>query len=148
MAQQLNLAPTENEPTVNKSQVYTYKECFDAMRPLVNKYLLPQSMQPKHALYPMAFSTSQQAENTTRESNNNRRKFTHLEDNMMILGLAEHTSKNLELIQQHWLPKKSVKEIRHRYKNLTCQRVNLNPVKNWKLKQSQPLSEREFYLLC
>ena len=39
-------------------------------------------------------------------------------------------------------------EIKHRYKNLTCQRVNDNSVKQWKQKQSQPLTEREFYLLC
>ena len=31
---------------------------------------------------------------------------------------------------------------------MTCQRVQDNLVKQWKQKQSEPLSEREFYLLC
>ena len=71
-----------------------------------------------------------------------------MDDNMMILGLQEFGQKNMEAIRIHWLPRKTVNEIKHRYKNLTCQRVHDNMVKQWKYKQSQPLTEREFYLLC
>ena len=85
---------------------------------------------------------------TTSVSNNNRRKFSRMDDNMMILGLQEFGQKNMEAIRIHWLPRKTVNEIKHRYKNLTCQRVHDNMVKQWKYKQSQPLTEREFYLLC
>ena len=85
---------------------------------------------------------------TTSVSNNNRRKFSRMDDNMMILGLQEFGQKNMEQIRIHWLPRKTVNEIKHRYKNLTCQRVHDNMIKLWKQKQSQPLSEREFYLLC
>ena len=56
----------------------------------------------------------------TSVSNNNRRKFSRMDDNMMILGLQEFGQKNMEQIRVHWLPRKTVNEIKHRYKNLTC----------------------------
>ena len=125
------------------------------MRPLINRHLLPPSMQPKQPLFPMSSLNSQQATKTDAQaapqastSNNNRRKFTHMDDNMMIMGLQEFGPKNMESIKQHWLPRKTVNEIKHRYKNLTCQRVLENSVKQWKQRQSLPLTEREFYLLC
>ena len=126
------------------------------MRPLINRYLLPPSMQPKQTPYPMGAIASQPTISNmsdkhltpTAVSNNNRRKFSRSDDNMMILGLQEFGQKNIEQIRMHWLPRKTVNEIKHRYKNLTCQRVHDNMVKQWKHKQSQLLTEREFYLLC
>ena len=118
------------------------------MKPLINRYLLPPSMQPKQIPYPMGSIASQalgqaSALNAsvdsaggvkvpTSVSNNNRRKFSRMDDNMMILGLQEFSQKNMEQIRVHWLPRKSVNEIKHRYKNLTCQRVHDNLVKSWK----------------
>ena len=165
MAQELNLG-TKSIGKVSDSRVrrYTYKECFDTMKPLINRYLLPPSMQPKQTPYPMGSIASQPTVQTaaagangeaanggkvpTSVSNNNRRKFSRMDDNMMIMGLQEFGQKNMEQIRVHWLPRKTVNEIKHRYKNLTCQRVHDNMVKSWKQKQSQPLTEREFYLLC
>ena len=48
----------------------------------------------------------------------------------------------------NWLPNKTVKEIGHRIKNLTCQRVAPNILKAWKYRQSRPLSARELFLLA
>ena len=66
----------------------------------------------------------------------------------MILGLQEFGYKNIELISQHWLPRKTPNEIKHRYKNLTCQRVPDNVIKRWKTKQGKPLNERELFLFA
>ena len=53
---------------------------------------------------------------------NNRRKFSVFDDQCVLLGLNEFGfgCKNVEVIQQNWLPNKTVKEIGHRIKNLTC----------------------------
>mmetsp|Transcript_3754 Transcript_3754/g.5018 ORF Transcript_3754/g.5018 Transcript_3754/m.5018 type:complete len:87 (+) Transcript_3754:1193-1453(+) len=79
---------------------YSFKECFDTMRPLINRHLLPPSMQPKQTPYPMGSIQSQptvqsgggvagEKGGTTSVSNNNRRKFSRMDDNMMIMGLQE-----------------------------------------------------------
>jgi len=44
-AQELNLG--NDHDGFASAKKYTYKECFDTMKPLVNRYLLPPSMQPK-----------------------------------------------------------------------------------------------------
>lgn len=69
------------------------------MKPLINGYLLPPSMQPKQTPFPMGSIASQPTvqsngqekpgTTTTSVSNNNRRKFSRMDDNMMILGLQE-----------------------------------------------------------
>ena len=81
---------------------------------------------------------------------NNRRKFSVFDDQCVLLGLNEFGfgCKNVEAIQMHWLPNKTVKEISHRIKNLTCQRVAPNILKAWKCRQSRPLSARELFLLA
>ena len=40
LAQELNLGQ-ERSKTIRK---FTYKECFDTMKPLINRFLLPPSM--------------------------------------------------------------------------------------------------------
>lgn len=57
LAQELNLTTIEKGD--RKARKYTYKECFDTMKPLVNRYLLPPSMQPKQTPYPMGSIASQ-----------------------------------------------------------------------------------------
>ena len=71
-----------------------------------------------------------------------------MDDNCLILGLQEFGYKNMEAIRQNWLPSKTTNEIKHRYKNLTCQRVQKNIVKDWKLRQGKPLDVSEVFLLA
>lgn len=54
----------------------------------------------------------------------------------------------MESIQRVWLQNKSVAEIKHRFKNLTCARVPLNPIKQWKLSYKTPLSDSEIKKLA
>lgn len=100
------------------------------MQPLLNKQLLPPFLQPKQVQFPMAAETSKAFNLTNEEesnqlyattpNHNNRRKFSPMDDNCLILGLQEFGYKNIEAIRHHWLPYKTSNEIKHRYKNLTC----------------------------
>ena len=65
-------------------------------------------------------------------ANNNRRKFSHVDDNFLLLGLKQYGYKEIELIRQNWLPNKTSNEIRHRYKNMTCAKASDNLIKSWK----------------
>ena len=69
-----------------------------------------------------------------------RGKFTNLDDNLLLLGLKKFGI-NFELIQTYFLKLKKVEEIKHRYKNLVCQRAPANLIKRWKILQFISLSE-------
>ena len=75
--------------------------------------------------------------------NNNRRKFTHVDDNFLLLGLRQYGYKEIELIKQNWLPNKTSNEIKHRYKNMTCAKAPDNIIKRWKNTHNVPLNENE-----
>jgi len=75
--------------------------------------------------------------------NNNRRKFTVVDDNFLLLGLRQFGYKEVEMIKNAWLPNKSTNEIKHRYKNLTCAKAQDNIIKRWKNTHSIPLSDYE-----
>ena len=57
---------------------------------------------------------------------NNRRKFTYLDDNLLLVGLREYGYKEMDLIKKQYLPSKTTNEIKHRYKNLTCAKADMN----------------------
>ena len=119
------------------------------MKPLINPNLLPPSLVPdKPIAYVQNTASNPEMSSMNFPQNNNRRKFTSYDDNFLILGLQEFGYKNIELISQHWLPRKTPNEIKHRYKNLTCQRVPDNVIKRWKTKQGKPLNERELFLFA
>lgn len=65
---------------------------------------------------------------------------------MLTIGLLSYGKKNIDIIQQLWLQKKTTKEIRHRIKNLTCKNANENVIKKWKYFSESPLSKEEFLL--
>lgn len=63
-----------------------------------------------------------------------------------MIGLMTHGKKNIELINHLWLTNKECHEIRHRIKNLTCQKAPENVIKRWKTMCEIPLSKEEFKL--
>jgi len=56
---------------------------------------------------------------------------------LMTLG----TAKNFNSMKANWLPAKTIMEIRHRIKNLTCQRAPENVIKTWKKQHCIPLRQ-------
>jgi hypothetical protein len=76
--------------------------------------------------------------------NKKRKKFDTIYDNLLMIGLLYHGKKNIELIQQLWVNSRSIQEIRHRIKNLTCKRAPENLIKKWKKFNESPLSYSEF----
>jgi hypothetical protein len=71
----------------------------------------------------------------TKENNTNiylgkkRRKFDYIYDYLLMLGLTFHGKKNIDLVQRLWLDTKSISEIKHRIKNLTCMKAPNNVIK-------------------
>ena len=62
----------------------------------------------------------------------------------MLLGLRQFGYKEMERIHTHWLPTKTINEIKHRYKNITCAKAPIeNPIKKWKNTHNLPLTEEE-----
>ena len=72
-----------------------------------------------------------------------RRKFTLVDDYLLLIGLEEFGYKEIQSVQKKWLPEKNVKEIKHRYKNLTCCKANENIIKTWKKADEQKLTKEE-----
>lgn len=75
-----------------------------------------------------------------------RRKFDQIADHLLLIGLTHHGKKNLEGIQQLWLPSRSIEEIKHRIKNLTCQSAPDNLIKRQKTYNEEMLSIDDFKL--
>lgn len=74
-----------------------------------------------------------------------RKKFDSIHDHLLMLGLMHHGKKNLELVQQLWVNSRSLQEIKHRIKNLTCKRAPENIIKHWKLLSESPPTKEEFF---
>ena len=73
-----------------------------------------------------------------------RKKFTYVDDSLLLLGLHFHGKKNYDIIKQLWLPHRSNEEIRHRIKNLVCQNAPLNIIKKYKTMNERPMNSKEF----
>lgn len=70
-------------------------------------------------------------------------KFSHLDDCLLLMGLNRFGTKNFGLIQNIFLPHKTVNEIKNRYKNCTRFKSIHNIIKHWKYKQTLPLTPLE-----
>lgn len=70
-------------------------------------------------------------------------KFTAAEDALLLIGLIKHSCKRFSDIQAQFLPHKSLKEMRNRYKNLTRQKAAYNSIKGWKIRETEPLTADE-----
>lgn len=79
---------------------------------------------------------------------NHRRKFTMMDDNLLLLGLRQYGYKDVDSIKKNWLPSKTQNEIKHRYKNLTATKSPNNFIKKWKNNFYKPLNEREMMVLA
>ena len=70
-------------------------------------------------------------------------KFSHLDDCLLLMGLNRFGTKNFGLVQNIFLPHKTVNEIKNRYKNCTRFKSIHNIIKHWKYKQTIPLTRLE-----
>lgn len=73
--------------------------------------------------------------------------FDKIHDNLLNIGLHIYGKHNLELINKYWLESKTLQEIKHRIKNLTCNKASDNIIKKFKKFSETPLSEEEFHAL-
>ena len=74
-----------------------------------------------------------------------------MHDYLLMLGLLNHGKKylkqklrNIDVIQKFWLDSRTVQEIKHRLKNLTCLKAPENIVKKLKMKIDSFLSKVMF----
>lgn len=79
---------------------------------------------------------------------NNRRKFSPMDDNYLLLGLRQFGYKDVERIRENWLLTKNPNEIKHRYKNLTAARAQRNLIKQWKESNCKPFTAKEEKILA
>ena len=126
------------------------KKILKEFFPFVNPLYFPITNKFRHGTY---FSNIQYENNNNRNENENfsmkkksRRKFDSIDDNLLLIGLKIHGKKNINAIQQLWLPMRTVDEIKHRIKNLTCQNAPNNIIKKFKVLNESMLSEEEFFL--
>ena len=115
------------ESLLEKKTTYSLKETRDLLSlyiPLTNKRLLP-------------ISSDMVKPNTARK------KFSYLDDHLLLTGLEEFGYQKISQIQAKWLPKKTEKEIKHRYKNLICLKAPDNIIKGWKKMSDEPLNKIE-----
>ena len=73
-------------------------------------------------------------------------KFDKIQDGLLTIGLHYFGKKNLELVQMFFLREKSLLEIKHRVKNLTCHRAAYNIVKRIKNMSGVLMNKQEFNL--
>jgi hypothetical protein len=75
-------------------------------------------------------------------ASNTRRKFSVVDDSCLLMAITSLGSpKDFESINMHWLMHKTQSEIKHRLKNLTCQRAPDNIIKRWKMQYNMPLRQ-------
>lgn len=106
------------------------------------------------------YNTNNIAENKDYTNINNntfigkkRRKFDYLHDYLLLIGLIYHGKKykiifmirNIDVIQKLWLETKSIQEIKHRIKNLTCYKAPENVIKKYKQLSESPPTKDEFF---
>ena len=58
---------------------------------------------------------------------------------LKVLNFRLSQGTDLQTIRDNWLPKKSMSEIKHRFKNMTCIRAVDNLLKRWKFTHYTPL---------
>ena len=92
--------------------------------PIINKFWLPS--------LPNAY--------TRRVS---RTKFSNVDDRMLLISLMKYGSRNHERIKRNYLHKKSISEIKNRYKNLISSKASENMIKTWKLLCNKKLNDAE-----
>ena len=129
--------------------------------PFTNPLYLPITNKFRHCnTNPITQSALKKIETLTMENNNVentttidnflkkkiRRKFDSISDNLLLIGLKYHGKKNIDAIQQLWLPSRSIEEIKHRIKNLTCQSAPDNIIKRHKKLNETMLNKEEFNL--
>lgn len=73
--------------------------------------------------------------------------FDKIHDNLLNIGLHIYGKHNLEFINKYWLESKTLQEIKHRIKNLTCNKASDNIIKRFKKFSESPLSQEEFHSL-
>lgn len=73
--------------------------------------------------------------------------FLAVEDRLLVVGLRRFGLGNWEKIQSNFLPTRTTKQLRVRYKNLTNRKAAANPVKSFVEELMKPLSEMEEDLL-
>lgn len=73
--------------------------------------------------------------------------FLGVEDKLLLLGLNRYGLGNWEKIQSRFIPTRSAKQLYVRFKNLTCRRAPINPIKEFVNEAMKPLSKVEEELL-
>eukprot|EP00347_Sterkiella_histriomuscorum_P003024 403365884 len=145
----------------------TQMKFLNSYTPLINQYLLPSiyNFLPKGCLshnnysnHPFFKQMHKKLEFSLdgqpipapgpNQIHNNRRKFSYVDDNFLLLGLRQYGYKEVEQIRDNWLPNKTTNEIKHRYKNLTCAKAPDNIIKRWKVTHNIPLNDNEEKLLA
>lgn len=125
--------------------------------PFTNPLYLPITNKFKHCSANLGTHSAMKKTETLSIENNNttidnylkkkiRRKFDSISDNLLLIGLKYHGKKNINAIQQLWLPSRSIEEIKHRIKNLTCQSAPDNIIKRHKKLNETMLNKEEFNL--
>jgi hypothetical protein len=119
------------------------REIFKNMEPLCQRILLPANINNRK---PVAKPETHWVnfgfpEFPSGGCDNRKRQFSSFDDQLLLAGLYQHGMRNLEAIRKTWLMFKDVAEIRNRIKNLTCTRVQMNPIKQWKQVAMRPLIE-------
>jgi hypothetical protein len=121
--------------------------------PFINPLYLPLTSKFRHSIYYQPKITNindsdnkENGSNTSSSKKKIRKKFDQISDNLLLIALKHHGKKNIEAIQQFWLPGRSLEEIKHRIKNLTCQSAPDNIIKKYKKCTETMLSKEEFHL--
>ena len=104
------------------------------MKPIINKLLLPP-----HLKDPL---------NPNENLLHNTKKFTPLDDNLILIGLHEFGACN-EQVQANWLPHRTLNEIKNRFKNVALsKRHDKNGLRRWKKQHGKPLTDKELFLFA
>lgn len=75
---------------------------------------------------------------------NKRLTFDRVYDNLLLIGQHIFGRKNVDQIKKNLLSNKTISEIKHRIKNLCCQKASENIIKTYKLMSEKLPSEDEF----
>lgn len=116
----------------NQSQIkYLNSNAYSASKSLINQ--LKKSSNIKNKL---------EFENTF--LSNKRLTFDRVYDNLLLIGQHIFGRKNIDQIKKNLLSNKTISEIKHRIKNLCCQKASENIIKTYKLMSEKLPSEDEF----
>lgn len=125
--------------------------------PLINVYFLPVPKKKfedddnqsdnynNYSSNPVNQSKIRNESNVRNMLGKKRATFDKIYDNLLTIGLHIFGKRNLETINKSILEDKSIQEIKHRIKNLTCQKASHNAIKRFKLMSESSLNKSEFY---